>query len=154
MRDGATGGSAAQIQREVLSGRDALHPLRSRDRVHVSLGSGLQSVDQAERAHLLEYAQLYFDLNGGLRLRAQKGRPGLEKMIAEGAADRHIHSRDSHLRVPLEAPNSFSLNDSPYRSLQTQARGYARPRGGDDDERADAALENSRGFEHQMRQAG
>ena len=89
MRNGAAWRSAAQIQREVLSGGDALHPLRSRDRVHVSMGSGLQRVDQAEWAHLLEYAQLYFDLNGGLRLRAQEGCAGLEKMIAEGAADRH-----------------------------------------------------------------
>src|SRR6266487_873034 len=89
MWDGATGRSAAQIQREVLSGGNALHPLRSRDRVYVSLGSGLQRVDQAEWAHLLEYAQLYFDLNGGLRLRAQEGRARLEKMTAEQAGDRH-----------------------------------------------------------------
>src|SRR6266700_1691471 len=83
MRDGATGRSAAQIQREVLSGGDALHPFRSRDRVHVSLGGGLQRVDQAKRAHLLEYAQLYFNLNGRLRLRAQEGRAGLEKIIVK-----------------------------------------------------------------------
>src|SRR6266513_4835351 len=92
MRDGATGRSAAQIQREVLSGGNALHSLRSRDRIHVSLGGCLQRVDQAERADLLEYAQLYFDLNGRLRLRAQEGRAGLEKIIAE---------RGAQVRIPL-----------------------------------------------------
>ena len=103
MRDGATGRSAAQIQREVLSGGNALHSLRSRDRIHVSLGGCLQRVDQAERADLLEYAQLYFDLNGRLRLRAQEGRAGLEKIIAERAADRHYPLAGFALARPVRS---------------------------------------------------
>ena len=40
------GEAAAAFQREVLPRGDALHPVRSRDRVHVSVGGRLQGSDR------------------------------------------------------------------------------------------------------------
>jgi hypothetical protein len=80
MRHAPARGSAAKVQREVLSRGNALHSLRSGDRVHVPVGGGLQRVDQAERFHLLEHAQLYLDLDDRLYLRGQKRRARLEEI--------------------------------------------------------------------------
>src|SRR5439155_27352762 len=88
VRYGAAGPSAAEVQCEVLSRGDALYPLRSRDRVYVSLGGGVPRGDQGERADLLEHAQLHFDLDGGLRLRAQEGRPRLQEIKRVGTGFR------------------------------------------------------------------
>src|SRR2546425_6151721 len=78
--------SPAALQREVLSGGDAVYPLRSRDRVHVPMGGGLQRGDRAERPDLVEHAQLHHHPDGGLRLRAQKRRArlqGIARWISE-----------------------------------------------------------------------
>ena len=43
-------GEAAAVQREVLPGGDALHPVRSRDRLHVSVGGRLPGGDRREQS--------------------------------------------------------------------------------------------------------
>ncbi len=73
---------AAAFQRKVLSRRDAIHIVRLGDRVHVSVGRSVPGRDQTKLDHLLEHAQLYHALDGGLRLRSKKGRTGLQKVIS------------------------------------------------------------------------
>src|SRR5204863_9534404 len=103
MRHAPTGRSAAKVQCEVLSCGDALHSLRSRDRVHVPVGGGLQRVDQAERSHLLEHAQLYLDLDDRLRLRGQKRRARLEEIKRFADVIRRLHHLQRNSR-PSERP--------------------------------------------------
>src|SRR6266496_638939 len=80
MRYDPTRGKTATFQREVLPGGDALHPVRSGDRVYVSMGGGLPRRHQTELCHFLEHVQLHFYFDGRIRLRAQKRRARLQEM--------------------------------------------------------------------------
>lgn len=78
MRDGAPRRDPTTLQREVLPGRNALHSLRSRDRVYVSLGCRFQGDGRRQQTNSLEHAQLYHDPDGRIRLRIEEGRARLE----------------------------------------------------------------------------
>ena len=88
-------------------------------------------------------------------------RLGISTKIASGAASpmdfKGCYGDKFVLRLALarQLGNAYYLypHGSSYRSLQIESRGHARPCGGDDDERADAAPENSGSPQHQMRQA-
>ena len=80
MRDDSAGRTAAALQREVLCGGNALHPVRFGDRVYVSVGGRLSRRDQARQHDLLEHAQLYYDPDGWLRVRPQKRRARFQKV--------------------------------------------------------------------------
>src|SRR6476620_3673586 len=87
MRDDSARRTAAAVQRQVLCRGNALHPVRPRDRVYVSVGSRLPRRDQARQHDLLEHAQLYYDPDGWLRVRPQKRRARFQKITrAEFAA--------------------------------------------------------------------
>src|SRR6478736_9188420 len=82
MRDDSAGRTAAALQRKVLCGGNALHPVRFGDRVYVPVGSRLSGRDQARQRDLLEHAQFYYDPDGWLRVRPQKGRARFQKVIS------------------------------------------------------------------------
>ena len=80
MRDDSARRTAAAVQRQVLCRGNALHPVRPRDRVYVSLGGRLPRRDQARQRDLLEHAQFYYAPDGWLRVRSQKRRARFQKI--------------------------------------------------------------------------
>src|SRR6266496_3871022 len=86
MRDDSAGRTAAALQREVLRRGNALHPVRSRDRVYVSVGGRLPRRDQARQRDLLEHARFYYGPDGWLRVRPQKRRARFQKITPPSLA--------------------------------------------------------------------
>src|SRR5205807_7013462 len=116
MRHGAAGRSTAAIQRQILSGRDAIHSLRSGNRLHVSLGGRLPGVHPTQLRHLLEHVQFHLDFDDWVYLRAPERRARLEKIGVAPAGDSDLKSDFSSAEtVPVSSlrglarpPNSFS----------------------------------------------
>src|SRR4051812_17368446 len=93
MRNDSARRTAAALQREVLCGGDALYPVRLGDRVYVSLGGRLPRFDHARQRNLLEHAEFYYDPDGWLRVRAQKGRSRVQKITPEPCLGRLLFVR-------------------------------------------------------------